>query len=269
MPAGEVYAAVEAPKGEFGVYLVADGTNKPYKCKIRAPGFAHLQAMDFMCRGHMLADVSAILGLARHRVRGGRPMSVRRLAPPKLQPKEFRLHGGEPRLGEEADRANIRKAARQSAVIPLLWRAQEQQAAGCRRRRSSTSPKCSAWRNIRVLEVATFYTMFLLAAGRQEGARAGLRHDAVPAARRRRAVRGLPRNDPSRAAPRLGRRQILLGRGRVPRRLRERADGADLERHLRGPDRRELREGSRRLCTPKPVRRSTGSSRRRSAARPR
>ena len=62
VPAGEVYAAVEAPKGEFGVYLVADGTNKPYKCKIRAPGFAHLQSMDFMCRGHMLADVSAILG---------------------------------------------------------------------------------------------------------------------------------------------------------------------------------------------------------------
>src|SRR5690606_16207765 len=62
VPAGEVYAAVEAPKGEFGVYLVADGTNKPYRCKLRAPGFAHLQAMDFLCRGHMLADVSAILG---------------------------------------------------------------------------------------------------------------------------------------------------------------------------------------------------------------
>ncbi|QFR32514.1 NADH-quinone oxidoreductase subunit D [Ancylobacter sp. TS-1] len=62
VPAGDVYAAVEAPKGEFGVYLVADGTNKPYRCKIRAPGFAHLQAMDFLCRGYMLADVSAILG---------------------------------------------------------------------------------------------------------------------------------------------------------------------------------------------------------------
>ena len=62
VPAGEVYSAVEAPKGEFGVYLVADGTNKPYRCKIRAPGFAHLQAMDFMCRGHMLADVASILG---------------------------------------------------------------------------------------------------------------------------------------------------------------------------------------------------------------
>jgi NADH-quinone oxidoreductase subunit D len=62
VPVGEVYAAVEAPKGEFGVYLVSDGTNKPYKCKIRAPGFAHLQAMDHICRGHLLADVSAILG---------------------------------------------------------------------------------------------------------------------------------------------------------------------------------------------------------------
>jgi NADH-quinone oxidoreductase subunit D len=62
VPAGEVYAAVEAPKGEFGVYLVADGTNKPYRCKIRAPGFAHLQGMDFITRGHMLADVTAVLG---------------------------------------------------------------------------------------------------------------------------------------------------------------------------------------------------------------
>ncbi|MGH6771785.1 MAG: NADH-quinone oxidoreductase subunit D, partial [Xanthobacteraceae bacterium] len=62
VPAGEVYAAVEAPKGEFGVYLIADGSNKPYKCKIRAPGFPHLSAMDFLCKGHMLADISAILG---------------------------------------------------------------------------------------------------------------------------------------------------------------------------------------------------------------
>ena len=62
VPAGEVYAAVEAPKGEFGVYLVSDGTNKPYRVKLRAPGFAHLQAMDFLCRGHMLADVTAVLG---------------------------------------------------------------------------------------------------------------------------------------------------------------------------------------------------------------
>jgi len=62
VPAGEVYAAVEAPKGEFGVYLVSDGGDRPYRCKLRAPGFAHLQGMDFLCRNHMLADVSAILG---------------------------------------------------------------------------------------------------------------------------------------------------------------------------------------------------------------
>jgi NADH-quinone oxidoreductase subunit D len=62
VPAGEVYAAVEAPKGEFGVYLVADGTNKPYRAKIRAPGYLHLQAMDYICKGHQLADVSAIIG---------------------------------------------------------------------------------------------------------------------------------------------------------------------------------------------------------------
>jgi NADH-quinone oxidoreductase subunit D len=62
VPEGEVYAAVEAPKGEFGVYLVSEGSNKPYRCKIRAPSFAHLQAMDYMCKGHMLADVSSVLG---------------------------------------------------------------------------------------------------------------------------------------------------------------------------------------------------------------
>jgi NADH-quinone oxidoreductase subunit D len=62
VPEGEVYAPVEAPKGEFGVYLVSDGTNKPYRAKLRAPGFPHLAAMDYLCRGHQLADVSAILG---------------------------------------------------------------------------------------------------------------------------------------------------------------------------------------------------------------
>jgi NADH-quinone oxidoreductase subunit D len=62
VPAGSTYTVVEAPKGEFGVYLIADGTNKPYRCKIRAPGFAHLQAMDHLAKGHMLADAVAIIG---------------------------------------------------------------------------------------------------------------------------------------------------------------------------------------------------------------
>lgn len=61
VPAGEVYAAVEAPKGEFGVYMVSDGTNKPYRAKLRAPGFLHLQAMDWMAKGHLLADVTALI----------------------------------------------------------------------------------------------------------------------------------------------------------------------------------------------------------------
>ena len=62
VPAGECYSAVEHPKGEFGIYLVSDGANKPYRMKIRAPGFAHLQGLDEMSRGHMIADVVTIIG---------------------------------------------------------------------------------------------------------------------------------------------------------------------------------------------------------------
>lgn len=61
VPVGEVYGVVEAPKGEFGVYLYADGSNKPYRCRIKAPGFAHLQGLDFMTRGHLMADVVAVI----------------------------------------------------------------------------------------------------------------------------------------------------------------------------------------------------------------
>lgn len=62
IPTGETYTAVEAPKGEFGVYLVSNGTNKPYRCKIKAPGFAHLQGLNMMSKGHMIADVVTIIG---------------------------------------------------------------------------------------------------------------------------------------------------------------------------------------------------------------
>jgi NADH-quinone oxidoreductase subunit D len=62
VPEGATYTVTEAPKGEFGVYMVADGTNRPYRCKIRAPGFAHLQAMEVLSKGHMLADAVAIIG---------------------------------------------------------------------------------------------------------------------------------------------------------------------------------------------------------------
>ena len=119
--------------------------------------------------------------------------------------------------------------------------------AGCRRRRSSTSPTSSAWR--------TSACSRSRPSTRCSCSRRSARRRTCRCAARRRAgcaarttlFEGLPATHPSRAAPRLGRRQFLVGRGRVPRRLRERADGADLERHLRGPDGRELREGSRRL----------------------
>ena len=62
VPSGEAYAGIEAPKGEFGVYIISDGTNRPYRCKIKAPGFAHLAGLDFMSRDHMIADVVAIIG---------------------------------------------------------------------------------------------------------------------------------------------------------------------------------------------------------------
>lgn len=62
VPEGESYGCVEAPKGEFGVYMVSDGSNKPYRCKLRAPGFTHLQSLDFLSKGHLLADVVTIIG---------------------------------------------------------------------------------------------------------------------------------------------------------------------------------------------------------------
>ncbi len=74
VPAGEVYVATESPKGEFGVYLVSDGTNKPYRCKIRPTAFSHLQAMDMMSRGAHAGGHHGDPGGARHRVRGVRPV---------------------------------------------------------------------------------------------------------------------------------------------------------------------------------------------------
>ena len=62
VPKGETYSAVEAPKGEFGIYMISDGANKPYRLKIRAPGFAHIAALNEMCKDHMLSDVVTIIG---------------------------------------------------------------------------------------------------------------------------------------------------------------------------------------------------------------
>ena len=161
VPAGEVYAAVEAPKGEFGVYLVADGSNKPYKCKIRAPGFAHLQRNGFP---HARPHAGGRLGhsrLDRHRVRRGGPMSVRRLAPPELQPKEFSF--SKDNLAWAKDQVKKYPEGRQaSAIIPLLWRAQEQAGGWLPETAIRAVADFLGMAHIRALEVATFYTMFNL-----------------------------------------------------------------------------------------------------------
>ena len=160
VPAGEVYAAVEAPKGEFGVYLVADGTNKPYRCKIRAPGFAHLSAMDLHDPRPHAGRRDGHAGVARHRLRGGRPlMAVRRVA--EVQPESFAF--SEANLAwAKKEMAKYPEGRQASAVISLLWRAQEQEGwvsragdpRGCRTCsacrisgfwRSPLSTRCSIW----------------------------------------------------------------------------------------------------------------------------
>ena len=184
VPAGEVYAAVEAPKGEFGVYLVADGTNKPYKCKIRAPGFAHLAGDGFPLprphAGRRLGDPR----LARHRVRGGRPlMAVRRLAPPNLQPKDFAFTAENAGLGEEADReiSGRPPAIGDHSAAVARAGAERRLAAGggdppCRRdARHGAYPRAGGRDLLHDVPAG---------AVREEGPRPGLRHHAVHAARR-------------------------------------------------------------------------------------
>ena len=179
VPAGEVYAAVEAPKGEFGVYLVADGTNKPYRAKIRAPGFLHLQAMDYICKGHQLADVSRDHRHDGRGVRGDRPVTANAFAWPvgcRLRPAcqkvlmLRRLHHDQPATFAFTP-ANLAWAQGQitkypegrqaSAIIPLLWRAQEQEGWLTRPAIEHVADMLGM-AYIRALEVATFYFMFQL-----------------------------------------------------------------------------------------------------------
>ena len=127
VPAGEVYAAVEAPKGEFGVYLVSDGTNKPYRCKIRAPGFAHLAGDGFPVPRPHAGRRERHHRLARHRVRGGRPMSVAPYGSPedaarRASPSRRRTLA----LGQGADRQISARPPGHRRCSPLLWLAQRQ-----------------------------------------------------------------------------------------------------------------------------------------------
>ncbi len=137
VPPGEVYAAVEHPKGEFGIYLMSDGANKPWRMKIRAPGFPHLAAMDEMARGHMIADVVAIIGTHGHRVRGDRPMSMRETSRvidqrvvnvDELELEHFEAVEGKfrsdtarigPLVGREGPRLFVRRRAAGEDLLPV------------------------------------------------------------------------------------------------------------------------------------------------------
>ena len=122
VPAGDVYASVEAPKGEFGVYLISDGSNKPYRCKIRAPGFSHLQSMDYLIRGHMLADVPAVLGSLD--IVLGRWIDEYKKVHSE-QPKNFEFSNQNLKLVEDILK-KYPKERKKSAVMPLLYIAQKQ-----------------------------------------------------------------------------------------------------------------------------------------------
>ena len=237
VPAGEVYAAVESGKGEFGVYLVSDGTNRPYRCKIRSPGYVNLQALDAMARGHQLADVVAIIGYGGHRLRRDRPMSFA----PDVDTFAFAPeHAAE----IETILAKYPEARKQSAVMPLLHLAQKQHGGWLPRAALDHVAAFLEMPKIKVYEVASFYDMYnteptgrvqvrvctttpcwLLRLGRY---RSGGQGHARP--RDRREQRGRP---------------LLPARVRVPRRLLQRPDDVDRRRLLRGSGLRQDGRGPR------------------------
>ena len=146
VPAGETYTAVEAPKGEFGVYLVSDGTNRPYRCKIRAPGFAFLQATDFMCARSHARRCRRDHRLDGHRLRRDRPMNAPLDAGQFEQPASFEFTAREPRAGARRTSPNTRRAAKRARCCRCwIWR-NANMADGCPGRRWIASRSCSRWR---------------------------------------------------------------------------------------------------------------------------
>ena len=174
-------------------------------------------------------------------------MAVRRLAPKELQPASFAF--SEANLAwAKGQIAKYPEGRQASAVIPILWRAQEQAGGWVSEAAIRVVAEMLAMAYIRVLEVATFYTQFQL---QPVGKKAHVQVCGTTPCQLRgvgRPVRRLPASHPPRSVPYLRRRRFQLGRGRVPRRLRERADGADRQRHLRGPDQGKLRQGAGRIC---------------------
>jgi NADH-quinone oxidoreductase E subunit len=157
VPAGEVYAAVEAPKGEFGVYLVADGTNRPYRAKLRAPGFLHLQSMDYIAKGTswpMWPRSSARWMSCSERLTA--ECCAACTPPARASPSRPPTW-----LGRRRRSPNIPEGRQASAIIPLLWRAQEQEGWLTRPAIEHVADMLGM-AYIRALEVATFYFMFQL-----------------------------------------------------------------------------------------------------------
>jgi NADH-quinone oxidoreductase subunit D len=247
VPAGEVYAAVEAPKGEFGVYLVADGTNKPYRCKIRAPGYAHLQAMDFMCRGtssptsrrssapstscseRLTADV------ARRLVTAAEPPSRFVIFQDKsayacefvnttTRRLRLQLTRKTPAWAGVEDRAQVPDRPPAVCLSSRCLCARRSRTAGLPARDRERSPICSTW-PISACSRSRPSTPVPAAAGGH--ARPCQVCGTTPCMLRgaEGLIEGLQEQDPSRAAPSERRWHAVLGRGRVRRRLRQRADG--------------------------------------------
>ena len=199
VPAGATYTAVEAPKGEFGVYLVADGTNRPYRCKIRPTGFAFLQAMDMLAKRHMLADCCRDHRIARHRVRRDRQVgrwqqqrsSGRTTQPPESFTFDAESEAAIPRIW----RSFRRPAGQRGAAAALTWRSTRWRAPpaapGCRARPWTRWRGGSSMPPIRVLGGRHLLPDVQHRAGRQVPP-AGLHHDAVLAARLGRGGARLP-----------------------------------------------------------------------------
>ena len=226
VPEGETYTVVEAPKGEFGVYLVSDGSNRPYRCKIRAPGFAFLQATEFMSQGPHAGRCRRDHRLDGHRFRRDRPVNTHGdRTSGRTAGEHFEFTPENLRKGAKAHIAKYPPGRQQSAVLPLLDLAQRQSGGWVPIAAMNHVAEILEMPRIRVYEVATFYTMFQLRPVGQYLLQActttpcWLRgSDEVVAACERKLGIGMGGTTDGQA--------VHADRGRVPRRLRQRADPA-------------------------------------------